>query len=193
MNAKAAKTTEKALKYECTRAVLRLLNQCTKKEVKLVGARWIEFTHPTRRDPRRPKWRQQFFLPNRAPQKVTPWFPCSEVMREFYKYFDGLREQAPPVAGDFSPAASAERVGSVFEAEYYPEFAKISELPIIFTATTGDAVVRTQKETFVWCRVESHEMPKCADSFEDLVSAWVEHHASGSTDYFDSWSHAKEP
>jgi hypothetical protein len=123
---------------------------------------------------------------------VHPSFTGSPEMLEFYQYFGGLREQAPPLAGNFATTTDVRTVGEVFEAEDFPEFRRISKLPIIFTATTGDAIVLTKKDSFVWCRVETHEIPKCAKSFPELLAGWVEHHSGGATTYFDSWSYPQE-
>jgi hypothetical protein len=181
---------EQRLQHDCNRALCRFLGGFRQELVRIDDGDWVRFTHPTWKYPRypdTPEWHRRFFLPPLAEAGAVPSFPCSDNMREFYRFFDGLRECPPRNEGAFSQLSKVEKIGDRFRADWFPEFVMLRELPIVFTAANGDALAIKPDETFLWCQLETHETPQCVQSFSSLLQAWIAHHSVGDCHPFDSF------
>lgn len=184
---------EAKLQHDCNRSLCRFLALFRQEPVRIDGNEWRQFTHPTwryQRYPDKPEWHRRFFLPVSSEQGSNPWFPCSNEMHEFYRFFDGLRESPPPKEGGFETAAQAPKIadiGDIFQSDWFPEFAPFHELPIVFTAANGDAIAKQPADTFLWFQLETHEVLPCAQSFSSLLESWIGHHSIGDCHPFDSF------
>jgi hypothetical protein len=127
------------------------------------------------------------FLPLAKRKAPSVAFNTSQELLEFYSAFDGLREEQPPMAGNFVPAAEVVNVGKVLEPEDFPAFKKYSPCPIIFEATNGDQLIQTGDGKFLWCDVGEGKTRNVADSFPQFIKKYVKYRAVGDGQPFDSY------
>ena len=131
--------------------------------------------------------RDSMFLPLGKHETPKVAFSASRELMEFYSALDGLREEEPPMAGHFVPAAVVVSVGKVLDPEDFPAFKKYSQCPIIFEATNGDQLIQTEDGKFLWCDIGEGKLKKVADSFPQLITKYVKYRAVGDGQPFDSY------
>lgn len=203
------------MEHDANRALCGFLAGFEQEETCIENAPFIRFTHPVWRGRFRPVMmeqmlsavvedragggparsdrtgsRREFYLPVRHTPVGDPPFPCPADLREFYQYFDGLREEPPPMSGHFVPMAETPLLGDLCPPELAPDLADLASSPVVFHAPNGDYVFMTEREGLFWYQLETGIPVPAADSFSSLLQAWMKHHAVGDGEPFDSFGRA---
>lgn len=167
------------LRHECNLELIDYLITLPNRQVVTIdGEKYLRMVGSTERD--------SMFLPlgKLAPSLA---FSAPQELLEFYSAFDGLREEEPPMAGNFVAAAEVVSVEKVLDPEDFPAFKKYSRCPIIFAATNGDQLIQAGDGKFLWCDVGEGKTRKVADSFPQLMKKYVKYRAVGDGQPFDSY------
>ncbi len=168
------------LQHKCNLELLTYLTTLPNRRVVTIkGEKYLRLVGKTDRD--------SMFLPLRKGQIPSVSFSASEELLEFYSALDGLREEEPPMAGHFVPAAQILNVGEVLDPEDFPAFKKCAQCPIIFEATNGDQLIQTEDGTFLWCDIGEGKLKKVANSFPQFIMKYVQYRAVGDGQPFDSY------
>jgi hypothetical protein len=179
------KTALGDLSFDCNRELRDFLAKLPEERVVIDGDNFLQFTQPSIKG-RRPSEGHRFYLPISERGAVRPWFQCGPEMMEFYRHFDGLREQTPGTSGSFIPVAEVPGLEEYLGARL-PDFEDILDAPVIFRAATGDWIFWSQNDGFLWYQLETGIPILAAESFSDLVRSWIKHHAVGDGAPFDSF------
>lgn len=168
------------LKHKCNLEMLKYLEKFQQRRVVTIdGNSFLQFVGRTKSD--------SMLLPLGKRRVFQLSFSPGAELLEFFHAFDGLREQEPPETGNFVPAAQIVTVTKALRPDYFPEFKDFANCPIIFEATNGDQIVRTENGKFVWCVFSEHEIVDLADSFSQLLTQYIKFRAVGDGFPFDSY------
>lgn len=166
------------LQYKCNLELLAYLTTFPKRRVvTLNGRKYLRLVGETERD--------NMFLPLGKRKASNVAFKAPQELLEFYSAFDGLREEEPPMSGNFVPAAEMVNAGKVLED--FPAFKKYSQCPIIFEAANGDQLIQTPDGKLIWCDIGESKTKKVADSFPQFIKKYVKYRAVGDGQPFDSY------
>jgi hypothetical protein len=183
---------EGSLEYECNRELCRFLAAFEEQRVTIKGSDVLQLSHPTmvcQPFINKPPAPLRFYLPWPRPQAIEPWFVCPPDLLEFYRHFDGLREEPPGNSGYFYPWAEVPKFMEEYADREEMESSHLADLldaPEIFCAANGDRIILSPEDGFLWFQLRTG-IPTLADeTFGIVLSAWVRHHAAGICQSFDS-------
>ena len=190
--------TEKALRHDCNRQLLAYLASFPKRVVKKYTVTTdfvVKNGKPVWKKEAREFFvfkgtnpRDEMFLPKKEPIPKKTVFDCGPELKEFYQFFDGLREEDPNTSGYFYPA---EQISADCELEDWLITAKdkaaVKGRPVVFNGATGDQIVLTKSGQWVWFSHEEGILKEIADSFPGFLSKYLAYRSVGDGRPFDSF------
>jgi hypothetical protein len=102
------------------------------------------------------------------------------LMREFYKYFGGLREFGPLSSGNFELPeewTSLREIGwdeDEFSEEYRTTSKEWLDALILYTTSTGDMVIRNAEDQTAWALMSENRVTPFAPSFAGFLDDCIE-------------------
>ena len=172
------------LNYECNRALCSFLATLESSKVSINGIDFLQLTKSNlvqnKYDDTTARESRSFYLPSSTPKPDKLFLNCPPDLLEFYQYFDGLREEPPGKSGYFYSCGNIPKFMEDCPDHLKLESSDLSDLlysPEIFCAANGDRIILSPNDGFLWYQVGTGIPILAGETFEVLLSAWIQHHS----------------